>query len=530
MKKIYKGLLAGVGMMAVMASCTDDLDQTPQYGINASTVYSSIDGYKAVMAKIYGSYSLVGQERSGSADLSSNQGQDLLRNLFNLQEAPTDEAAMTWASGDELTYISTITWDANDIWVADTYYRLMYNIALINEFLRYCGDGAIGGFSDSEQTEIRHYAAEARFMRALDYYYMLDLFRKAPKVDENTPTAGVVPEAFDGPALYDYIASELAEIEPLLPETNSYGRANRATAQALAVRLSLNGEVYTGQKHYDDCITWAKKIISNPAYSLEPTFSKLFNADNNLRTNEIIFAFAADALHGITYGSATNIICGAAMNDYNADDPTCQDPARVGIDGGWGSFRVRGEYSALFTSTADSRNTFWREGQDQYFTDDFTTRKQGYWSEKWTNLTDAGVPASSSDANGCATDYPMFRLAEIYLSAAEAVLRGGAGMSQTEALDLVNKVRQRAYGDNSGNITAQAFNLDFIIDERGREFCHEMMRRTDLVRFDRFTTDKYIWQWKGNTLAGKAVDDRYNIYPIPAAEVSANPNLTNELY
>src|SRR3712207_8122009 len=72
--------------------------------------------------------------------------------------------------------------------------------------------------------------------------------------------------------------------------------------------------------------------------------------------------------------------------------------------------------------------------------------------------------------------------------------------------------------------------LDFILDERGRELYLESIRRTDLIRFDKFTTDSYIWQWKGGVLDGRAVNAKYNIYPIPATDLTANPNLTNSLY
>lgn len=103
-------------------------------------------------------------------------------------------------------------------------------------------------------------------------------------------------------------------------------------------------------------------------------------------------------------------------------------------------------------------------------------------------------------------------------------------MSRAEALELVNAVRTRAFGDTSGNITDAQLNLAFILDERGREFYHELHRRTDLVRFDSFAGSNYNWQWKGGVLDGRGVDRRYNVYPIPAAELSANPNLKNELY
>lgn len=522
MNKIKAMIISAVALMA--AACTGDLDQQPVIGDSAGKVYSTIGGYQSVLAKIYGSYSLVGQERAGNADLSSNQGQDLIRNLFNLQEAATDEVANTWLSGDNQSAITFMTWDANDVWVSDTYYRLYYSIALCNEFLRYCSEGSIGGFSADEQAEIRVYAAEARFIRALDYYYVLDLFRKGPYVDENTPTTGVIPEAYDGKQLYALIDSEIKALETLLPETNSYGRANRAAAWALGVRLALNGHVYTGEDHYTDCITYAKKIIGTSRYTLEPVYSRLFNADNDKRTNEIIFAFAADADNATTWGSATYLICAACGNNSS------QDPAKYGISNGWGNWRVRGELPALFTSDADARNTFWSDGQAQYFTGAIDNQAEGYFSEKWTNLTDAGEPASDSAARGCSTDYPMFRLAEVYLSAAEAVLRGGAGMSEGEALGLVNEVRRRAYGDHSGDIASAQLDLRFILDERARELYHEMMRRTDLVRYGYFTGAGYLWQWKGGVLDGQAVNQRYDIYPIPATELSANPNLKNELY
>ena len=93
----------------------------------------------------------------------------------------------------------------------------------------------------------------------------------------------------------------------------------------------------------------------------------------------------------------------------------------------------------------------------------------GYLLSKWSNLTDDGEPASDTSVSGADTDFPMFRLAEVNLIFAEAVLRGGQGASKTDALEKVNDLRRRAYGNDSGNITAQQLTLDFILDERARE-------------------------------------------------------------
>ncbi|MBQ6081448.1 MAG: RagB/SusD family nutrient uptake outer membrane protein, partial [Bacteroidales bacterium] len=109
----------------------------------------------------------------------------------------------------------------------------------------------------------------------------------------------------------------------------------------------------------------------------------------------------------------------------------------------------------------------------------------------------------------------------------EAQLRGGQGVSRSDVFGLVNQIRQRA---GASEISDDDFTLDFILDERARELYHEALRRTDLIRFGRFTTNAYLWQWKGGALDGRAVDDKYNIYPIPAAELSANTNLKNDNY
>lgn len=162
--------MTAAALALVTFACTDDLDQKPVIGTTSEQIYSSVEGYQSVLAKIYGSYSLIGAERGGgSSDISSNQGQDMLRTLFNLQELPTDDAAYKYMSGDNLTDISYISWDENDVWVSDAYYRLYYIIALSNEFLRYCDEGSLSRFDTTDQSEIRQYALEARFMRAYTF-------------------------------------------------------------------------------------------------------------------------------------------------------------------------------------------------------------------------------------------------------------------------------------------------------------------------------------------------------------------------
>jgi hypothetical protein len=159
---------------------------------------------------------------------------------------------------------------------------------------------------------------------------------------------------------------------------------------------------------------------------------------------------------------------------------------------------------------------------------DLYTGTDGYSTFKFRNLTRDGSLAPDLDPqkNWVDVDFPIFRLAEIYLIYAEAVLRGGTGGDATTALNYVNKIRTRAYnGDLSGNITAGSLTLDFILDERARELYYEAQRRTDLIRYGRFTTSSYLWAWKGGVKAGTSVNDRYNIFPLPSTDLTANPNL-----
>lgn len=282
-------------------------------------VYGSEQGYKMALAKLYASFVIVGQEQGGgNADISSNNGHDFLRGYFNLQECPTDEVAGTWLSGDKIEGLTYMTWDANDPWVADTYYRAYYTIALCNEFLSHATESAVSG-----NANLQAYRAEARFLRALAYYYVLDLFGKGPFVDETMGVGSYTPECYTNAQLFTFIESELKAVAAdglMEPPAVEYGRASKAAAWALLAKLYLNSEVYGAGNHYTDCITYCKQIM-NAGYSLEADYGKLFNADNDKRTNEIIFPFVVDAVNTVTWGATTPTFkCEFGKNIYIGND------------------------------------------------------------------------------------------------------------------------------------------------------------------------------------------------------------------
>ncbi|HPS14144.1 MAG TPA: RagB/SusD family nutrient uptake outer membrane protein, partial [Prolixibacteraceae bacterium] len=229
MKKILNIILAGSFLLSV--SCTDDLNQTPQLDTTSATVYATASNYKMVLAKLYALYVTAGQEKGGvDPDLSSNMGYDYMRCYFNLQEAGTDELASTWIEGDKIADLTYLTWDASDPWVADMYYRLFYTIAVCNEFLRNAADDKISGFTSAEQSDIRTFRAEARFLRALTYYHAMDLYHNIPFINENDPVGAYIPPRYTSKQIFDFIESELKDVEGTMLDKASceYGRASKA--------------------------------------------------------------------------------------------------------------------------------------------------------------------------------------------------------------------------------------------------------------------------------------------------------------
>ena len=177
---------------------------------------------------------------------------------------------------------------------------------------------------------------------------------------------------------------------------------------------------------------------------------------------------------------------------------------------------------SVSTSTVDNRAMFHVDGQTKVI-EKISEFTEGYAVTKFKNINRDG--SGGSDVRWVDIDFPMFRLADAYLMYAEAVVRGGAGGDMMTATEYVNRVRFRAYGEAGGNIQMADLDLEFLLDERARELHWEGHRRTDLVRFGKFTTDEYMWDFKGGAPSGAAVNAKFNIYPIPSADIGANPNL-----
>ncbi|MGI4831973.1 MAG: RagB/SusD family nutrient uptake outer membrane protein [Janthinobacterium lividum] len=532
-RRSSRGLAAAALLLTSgLAACTKDLDRSPFYDLNTESVYTNPANYIEVLAKLYAGFNLSGQGTTGNPDVFAGAGKDegetsYLRAWWYLQELTTDEAVVAWNSGP-LQELNTNTWSSSNDLINNSYTRIFYEVAACNEFIRESSDDKLSSrnITGTDADNARVDRTEARFLRALAYYHALDMYANVPFVTEADAPSKNLPKQTTRAALFAYIESELKAIEPLLTPARQgpYGRADQGAAQTLLARLYLNAEVYTGTARYTDCLTYCNKILAE-GYKLAPAYRLLFLADNNVTAaSEIIFPITSDGLVSQTYGGTTYLVHAAVGGRMIG--------SAYGISSGWAGNRTRQNIPLLFSAAAsgtDSRAMFFRVGQ-RLNVDTLTQFSNGYGVTKWRNVTSTGAAGHDPTGTFVDTDFPMFRLADVYLMYAEAVLRGGTGGSQAQALTYVNALRDRAYnnpaGGTDGHITlADLATPNFILDERGRELYWEGTRRTDLVRFGRYTTATYLWPWKGGVAAGKAIDNTRNIYPLPSTDIVANPSL-----
>jgi starch-binding outer membrane protein, SusD/RagB family len=543
MKK-NKILMVAITFLAViiLGSCAKKLDLFPQNDFTPEKAYASASGYKAVLAKIYGTLSSTGNTGpAGSADITGglDEGKQVafLRGLFNAQELPTDEAVVAW-NDETIKDFHDFKWTSADFYLKGWYARPVYNITLINEYLREATDAKLAerNITGADAAEIKKTVAEVRFLRAFNYWVMMDLFGKSTFITEADLIGTALPKEISRADLFNYIEKELKAIDAdLAPvKTIEYGRVDQGAAWSLLARIYLNANVYTGTPKYNDAITYAKKVIAaNYQLTHIPVngykgYQQLFMADNQKQKDEIIWAINCDGLRTQSFGNTTFLIhC-----------PAGDDAAEYGAGGGWYGYRATAALVNLFadrTGATDRRAMFTTSiagtSDAQIAITDIGNFNSGPRVKKYVNKRTDNGAVSDANLTYSDIDFPVFRLSEMYLIYAEAFLRGGTGADATTALDYINKIRFRAYDDsygpgNVGKVNAGDLTLQFVLNERGRELYWEGHRRTDLIRYGLLTSGAYLWPWKGGVASGTAVDSKYNLYAIPSINRVANPNLT----
>lgn len=549
-KKYFKHIFSAVLIMTTVfgnVSCINYLD------------ISSIDpqssptfDQQGAFVKQYALLGLTGQQGlAGKPDLDGqDEGESgFYRTTFNCQELSTDECVWVWQDNVDIPQFTGMSWNSSSQRTEWVYVRLGYDITQMNFFLDQIADQ-----TDEESNKQR---AEVRFLRALHYWYFLDLFGKAPFKEHFN--ADELPVEKGGKDLYDYILKELEESESAMYEPGEapFGRADKAANWLLRSRLYLNAKVYTGTADYENAKIYADKVINSGYYQLCDDYRLMFMADNDQNTKamkEIILPIRQDGVKTRNYGGSTYLVCGtrtggmphmgttngwscliarnALVNKFfpNGNVPMIPDNVEVpkqeefsndaAIDEWDKQYGVRTE--DIVKAAGDDRAMFYSGaggGKRTTDPDKIANFQSGLSIVKWQNIRSDGAATSHTEYPD--TDIPLFRLAEAYLTRAEASFRLN---DKNGAWEDIKTLRSKRGCVNQPKLSD--INETYILDEWAREFYLEGRRRSDLIRFDSFTTNKYLWDWKGGTKEGKAVSDIYNVFPIPESDINNNPNMT----
>lgn len=386
--------------------------------------------------------------------------------------------------------------------------------------------------------------AEVKAMRALYYFFMMEIYGNVPVITDFPATT--LPATQPRTAVFAFIESELKSILQQLPSkstnaatnTLQYGRPTKGMAFALLAKMYLNAGVYTGTTRYNDVVAMADSVQKNTAYTLDSRFRDIFLPNNGPQINETIFAVPYD--QQIPGNQFTR------FGFFPSLAPSYGFTVGLSI-----AMSTTPEFYNRFNLAGDIRNNTWLNGP-QFLPDGnggFTnqpalypgTTRQIVLSPNLILITTKPMDVGNTEASQAMgvrsvkyypdptmtqatrlnnNDVPVFRLADVLLMKAEAILRGAPvtivnGAMQTPDY-LVNRLRSRANAPQVSGIT-----LDGLLDERARELSWEGWRRNDLIRYGLF--EKEYPLPNDNLSMNKDINRR--LFPIPISEIRLNSKL-----
>lgn len=526
MKQFIKSILPGAALVFTMGmtSCVGDLDVK---SIDPNTDPSV--NAPALFNKLYANMAVAGNGgANGDCDIDGLDGgtTGFVRQLFNANELTTDESICCW--GDEgIPAFNYNQYDASHPMLKGFYYRLFTGITYCNQYLTECSA------YDKTMT------AEARFLRALYYYYLLDCWGNVPIV---TTISNDLPAQNKRAEVFAFIERELKEIhdDMLAPEARNssnknYGRADQDACDLLLARLYLNAEVYTGKAMWSEAMKLAEAVMTGK-HTLNTTsiggwsaYQMLFMADNGetCASTEAILPLLQDGVKTTSWGTTLFLLASTVKNDMSAIDG-----GTFGSTEGWAGNRCRPEFVAKFfpdgnapngtvadmvQAAGDQRALLW--GKDRTLSVDkvgeFTS---GFSVAKFNNRTTTG--GSGKDAKYVDTDFFLMRSAEAYLIFAECDARLNHDKVTIAGKKAIDDLRKRAGAYVSDT---QYYTTEDILDERARELYYEGFRRTDLIRYGQYGGNTtYRWQYKGGSKNGVNFSADLNLFAIPASEIESN--------
>ncbi len=535
-------------------SCIQDLDTVPideksETGFNQDAIFT----------KIYATLATTGQNVDGKVDESGDiTGIDegtsaFYRMMWELNEFPTDEGWWIW--GDPgVAEMRTMEWLGDNYLVKGLYYRYVTDIKYCNHFLANAESATKKG---AEQ------CAEVRFIRALNYLYLLDMFKFVPFSTKESTDPKNYPDYLSRPKLYEWLETELKELTVILPSQRlGKYRVDQTAAWILLSRLYLNAKVYIGEEKWSEAKSAADNALSNTYYQLfeesvtnndgivYSPYQQLFMGDNDRETTlknnpgparEAVLLVYQDGNYCRCWGGSMFVV--ASVRDAGM--------LPWGVTESWNCFRTSPEFVYKFKPEEIDNDSMAKIKADEYHMpivlgDDrailcsYVKASDKSWNLKggkssslydsWScpkftavySTSDSLKQVQNSHSQWPDTDVPLIRIAEAYMTKAEAMLRLG---DNAGALDIINNViRKRAHAKPLTSLTE-----DIMLDEWSREFWGEGRRRTDLIRFDRFAGAKadashYMWEGRPATAA-----EKYNWFPVPSDDKKTNPNFKSQV-
>lgn len=547
-----------------LTACVHNLDTKP-IDPNSSTSFNQ----DRMFTKCYSCMALIGQSDAGSdsdvEDIDAGTS-GFYRTIWYCNELTTDEAWWIWNDA-ESKEMNLTNWTGTNTMIRAIYTRLNLNIKYCNHYLTY---------ASTESDEEKNRFAEVRFIRALHYFYLMDMYLYAPLVTEESSE---YPNFIPRHKLYDWLIDELKDVIVELPAQRvSKYRVGKAAAQLLLARVYLNADVYnkynktwTKGSAWEDAYDAATAVITdNPQHSLVSekivtdsnfvysAYQQIFMGDNHRDEvmKESLFQIYQDGIYAQSYASSMMLI-GAqrnpGMNPWGIEkewhamrtSPTLVDKflTPMGINRDSAKTMVYDEFQ-MPAQLHDDRAILCSDGLNTGYTFDLKGNQEledtRFLFDSWAALKFTGVyssavlpkysPRQSKDWPD--TDIPLLRLAEAYMIQAEALFRQG---KEAEALDIINNViRKRANADPLPSLNAAT-----LCDEWCREFHYEGRRRIDLVRFGRFfgpdsDLNRYHWEGRmgkndGQQFFVSGTPEHMNWFPVPSEDKRSNPNYKTDV-
>lgn len=369
---------------------------------------------------------------------------------------------------------------------------------------------------------------ELRAIRAFAYFMGMDQFGNIPIVDQFDVSDDYAPATNIRQEVFDFVKFDLENsLDVLSKKTDmaSYGRMHYYAAQAVLAKLYLNAEVYTGTAMLDECISACDVIINSGDYSLASEYFSNFAIENQ-SSPENIFVIPFDD----TYTTDWDY-----MNQFQYWTLHFNSNKTFNMEaGGWNGFCSMPSFYRSYDER-DIRRNAWLVGPQYSSTGEVIycnqelagkplsfsidlTSLEGSFEDEGARLAKYDYTGAKNNTVSC--DFVVIRYADILLMKAEALMRKNGGNATSEAVELVNQVRSRAFEDPADKLyTTTTLTMDALLAERGWEFAGEGWRRNDQVRFGDFTKGK--WTFKDSD-----DPDFRNVFPIPQSQLNANPNLT----